>query len=94
MYKRQHSGDCDKRFDFADVEGFLKNTAKNTNQQPHYANVVQQTDERSNENNRRKYAKGEDKARTVKQDIHFGPNQRTKNEGATGITVGHHFMDA
>ena len=58
--------------------GFLKNTAKNTNQQPHYANVVQQADKRGNENNRREYAKGEDKARTVKQNIHFGTDQRTK----------------
>ncbi len=90
----ENSGDCDKRFDFADVEGFLKNTAKNTNQQPHYANVVQQADKRGNENNRWEYAKGEDKARTVKQNIHFGTDQRTKNKGTSCVTVGHHFMDA
>ena len=90
----ENSSNRNKRFDFADVEGFLENAAKDANQQPHHANVVQQTDERSNENNRRKYAKGEDKTRSVKQDIHFRPNQRTKNEGATGITVRHHFMNA
>ncbi len=44
----------------------------------HYANVVQQADKRGNENNRREYAKGEDKARTVKQNIHLGPTSEPK----------------
>ena len=90
----ENSGNRNKRFDFADVEGFLENATKDANQQPHHANVVQQTNERSDEDNRREYAKGEDKTRTVKEDIHFRPDQRTKNEGATGITVRHHFMNA
>ncbi|STL52045.1 Uncharacterised protein [Escherichia coli] len=70
---------ADKRFDFADVEGFLENAAKDANQQPHHANVVQQTNERSDEDNRREYAKGEDKT-PHRQRGHsiFGPTSEPK----------------
>ncbi len=70
-------GDCDKRFDFADVELSEKYCQEYESAAPLRQCSIKQADKRGNE----KIAgstKGEDKARTVKQNIHFGTDQRTK----------------
>ena len=72
---KENGGHGDERLDLADIQRFLEDPAEDTDQQPHHAEVVKQTDQRGNKNDGGQNAEGEDKAGAVKQHIHLRADQ-------------------